>query len=555
MATFKLQNNIGQIRQMGRGDLLGELYATRNINLSENPGKVKLSNATEQVMTDSDIGSDSAEAISQYDSKIVVLTDGNLYEADTPYTSWSTYSAGPTTAEDMTTYDNQLRIAESTDIASFDGTTYTSDWWSNGTAGTPPSLSASNPHNVVNLSSDGKDTLSVTDGNQIHYYNNDDEHVTIAFDDTQTAICQADGLNEGWVGTFNDGGQGAQVIRWLPGRTVYEQSYPVDANAVLAIEVVDNIPHIITEKGEIQRFNQAGFTTIAKLPFDVAFLEGVETGIIQNTAENRPVHPKGMKQFGKNLLVFVNTEEASSTNNVNNRCPAGVWEVDLTTGSCWHRHDLAGAANINISSPLFVVNDPNSRIYYSGQLEDNTYGLWREDLDGGTNRGFFVTTEYHSDNFEDAWHRIHLAALQDSNDSCVVKYRTSKSLDLPVVADITWTETNQFTTTDDLSNVVDGDEVEIIAGSGTGYVAHISEIVAGASVYTVTLDESPGTVASTATVNIDNWKKLDTHNTTELIKRIGINKTSPQMQFKVYMEGDSGYPEVSRMDIKTNNKE
>lgn len=554
MATEKLQNSAGQIRQMNEGDLFGELWSTRNIDLSSNFGKVKLAHASEQVASDTDLGGDKVEGLEQYDGDVYILTDNNLYNDSSPYNSYSLADSGPASGEDMCVFDGELRIAENTEISSWNGSSFDNNWWTTVPGGGGTALDSTQPHCVITLRAGGRDTISVTDGNKIRYYNSAAGHTSISWDNNMIGICQAEGLNEGWVGTYNNGGREAQVIRWQVGNDLYTQAYTVNASAVLAIEVIDNVPYIFTEKGEVQRFNQAGFTTIAKLPIQEDFLTGVETGLIQTDQANRPVHPKGMKRFGKNLLININTEGTTSGENANERCPSGVWEVDTTTGSMWHRSDLAGENRGRISGPLLVLNDDNSRFYYGAQLQDSDYGVWREDLSGTNNRGSFTTVEYHGANFEEHFHQLYLAALQDSDDSCVVKYRLSKSWNLPVVVSITWTETNQFTTTDDLSNVVAGDEVEVISGNGSGYLAHITEIVSGASTYTVTIDESVGTVASTATASIDNWKKLDTHDTEALIKRIGINETSPQIQFKVYLQGDSGYPEISRMDIKTNSK-
>src|SRR6056297_1322189 len=43
MATFKIPNNRGEIRQFNRGDLYGELWATKGIDLFSSPGKMKVS--------------------------------------------------------------------------------------------------------------------------------------------------------------------------------------------------------------------------------------------------------------------------------------------------------------------------------------------------------------------------------------------------------------------------------------------------------------------------------------------------------------------------------
>ncbi len=76
----------------------------------------------------------------------------------------------------------------------------------------------------------------------------------------------------------------------------------------------------------------------------------------------------------------------------------------------------------------------------------------------------------------------------------------------------TWTDTDSFTTTLDLSDAQVGDEIEIIAGVGSGHIAHISSLSDSSGTWTVNLDEAfPFAVADDIFYyNIDNFVKLET---------------------------------------------
>jgi hypothetical protein len=79
--------------------------------------------------------------------------------------------------------------------------------------------------------------------------------------------------------------------------------------------------------------------------------------------------------------------------------------------------------------------------------------------------------------------------------------------------DITWTGTNTFTTTQVGLSV--GDEITIIQGTGSGRIAHISDISFSTPNFTVTLDEEITGVNGTARARKENWKKLGTITSTE----------------------------------------
>jgi preprotein translocase subunit YajC len=123
-----------------------------------------------------------------------------------------------------------------------------------------------------------------------------------------------------------------------------------------------------------------------------------------------------------------------------------------------------------------------------------------------------------------------------------------------VVNDISWLNSNQFTTTNALTNVEEGDEVEIIGGSYAGQHCTI-ESVEGETTKTVTVDTTLGVLNALSDVQIDAWKAIETTITDEdgEWKRLGsTDSISPSRQYKIWMKGNVTVREVIS---KSNSKE
>ena len=132
--------------------------------------------------------------------------------------------------------------------------------------------------------------------------------------------------------------------------------------------------------------------------------------------------------------------------------------------------------------------------------------------------------------------------FRSSGDRIIVKYRVIKNPNFPIItAGITWTDTDTFTTTKNLSNVTAGDEVYIIRGTGAGTLVHISSISEAAGTYTVNLDETVTNAASTGRVIINDFTKCATIST-QSIERQGfdLDVVGTWIQLKVELRSASG---------------
>lgn len=168
------------------------------------------------------------------------------------------------------------------------------------------------------------------------------------------------------------------------------------------------------------------------------------------------------------------------------------------------------------------------------------------------NRGWFITSKVLTPNLTDIFNDISIKfkPMEKDIDKIVIKYKTSDKIGYPIVTPQThrsntgygtWTDSDTFTTSADLSNVSVGDEIEITAGNGSGQTAHVLSASYDTGTWTVLLDEELKyiTVSEKFHYMVDNWKKLSEigSSNTEGYKRIGLNSNGKWIQLKVELRG------------------
>ena len=170
------------------------------------------------------------------------------------------------------------------------------------------------------------------------------------------------------------------------------------------------------------------------------------------------------------------------------------------------------------------------------------------------NRGHFITSKLLSAQLQDTWSKLYLKHknLSTEFDKIIVKYRTDNNEPLTRIKEttdgvITWTDSDTFTTTDaQWADVLADDEVEIIQGTGAGYLAHVSSISEAGGTYTVNIDETIKNLTATETGRAvaSRWIKLNAFDSTSLPNDEGyfevvLGKKSKSIQFKVELRGEN----------------
>lgn len=192
------------------------------------------------------------------------------------------------------------------------------------------------------------------------------------------------------------------------------------------------------------------------------------------------------------------------------------------------------------------------------------------------NRGFIVTQKLQATSVKDTWQNVGIkfSGIKDYEDKIIVKYRVCERNDLMNTVDkdnsqtATWVNNQKFTTTGDLSEAKVGDEIYFHAGSGAGYLAHITAISESGGTYTVDIDEIIQNTSddNTATFTIANWTKIGTITVSDVdkftdlnnnnyssiagLKEFNVGKNSRWIQLKIELRGE----DVRIEEIYINNK-
>lgn len=172
------------------------------------------------------------------------------------------------------------------------------------------------------------------------------------------------------------------------------------------------------------------------------------------------------------------------------------------------------------------------------------------------NRGYIVTPLLESESTEDLFKSILIKFTKlKQGDEIHVKVKTEKKVGLPTEATdfgnqtnstekAIWTSSTVFTTLEDLSMVVAGDEIEVVGGQGAGHIAHVSTITESSGTYTVTIDDGFANVTNGDKMIFiaNNWTYLgkadyQTKNDYKVFRAPTSVKSGKYSQIKVELRG------------------
>ncbi len=390
--------------------------------------------------------------------------------------------------------------------------------------------------------------------------------------------------NRIWIGTVNRGGGKGYIYEWDGSASQVTKSYRLEASGALSCVIKDDIPYVMDSNGNLNVWNGGTFTKLTGL-------NRRNNKLLNNplsTTNNRFIHPNGMSIVkGKiNMLIDGRDYDSStaSLQTVEETIPSGIYEYDQNKGLI-HKYSIAptlasdtitdyGHARLSAVGGLAEFNLPSTNanrngtfLVGAGYFSDATtakYGVFYDDSnDAKQKAGYFITTKiYAADengnpSVQNIWATVYTLYknLLNSSDKVVIKYRVVEND--PIEATITWTATTTFTTTTNISAywiTGTGGEVEILNGIGSGRCSHIISIVNNAGTYTVTVDETYTGATGTAKARFQSWIKRDSisyNNSTPngvTFQQSGFNDLSNWIQFKVWMLF-TGKDEIEKMII------
>jgi hypothetical protein len=507
-------------------------------------------------------------AFANYNGDYYFLTNDFVYMGDDDMNdtfSKDTTSNSPdgetsSTLSDMIVFNGALYISGSNEIMKKDGTTWSTPVTTNVTVSTP------------HLMTVYANRLYLTDNfTTIRSINTSDAIVaTGAFtldtglDNEQWSISFLESSKDRiWFGLTNKETGRGMVFQW-DGKTedTWTDSYELDSG-VASGTIVGNIPHIIDLNGKVMVFSGSSFVEKARLFKKIPKLL---TGA-NDQSNLRFIHPNGMTTDDEGRLLLLITNETEQQGLYEDTVPSGVYEYDPEIG-LYHKYSLSyspvgtttvtdyGQTRLSITPGALFFNkttDPDSATNgtllagaivstdaNAGYSPQEYIVCINDTLDTTQKYGYFITSKIFSSSVEDTWKKIYAVyeKLLNSTDKIVVKYRTSN--DVPTEATITWLDTDTFTTNDDISGYVAGNEVQVIQGTGSGKSAHISSISESGGTYTVNLDDTFTGVTGTARALFSKWIKAgeitDANPKNWQALTTPMGNTNPYMQYKVCMQ-------------------
>lgn len=577
--------------QLNNSDTNGSLYASFNLDLTENEGKVRLGKRLLINTNSDDIGAMNSYpcGFKAYGNSVFTLLGtggaGNVYlknnttgvyPSKTPFAQVLT-SNTPTDIDsrysDLEVSNNALYVTGSgTQVYKTTDTTNGTTWInattlaSAGHANSPHMLlTYSGRTYMTDLSSkivswDASDVLASSGTNTCNLatnYGGSDSNVITFIRASSNRI---------WIGTINTNGGKGYIYEW-DGATadVASKQYRMDSAGVLSCVVKDDVPYVMDVYGQLHYWNGGTFVRLAGLNRinNQLLYNPMTAGTEQN---NRFIHPNGMSVIKGKINILINGTNINNTTYLNNTIeetiPSGIWEFDETKG-LYHKHSATlshaggtitdyGQVKLSGVGALAEINNPSTDagrdgtflagVSYYGDTTTVKHGIFYDNSNDTVQKGGYLITvklpatdQNGLPSVQNMYNNVYTLYKKflDANDSINIKYRKEEIA--AVIATATWTSATTFTTTTDLSALT-GYEVEPILGLGSGKTSHITLVVNNAGTYTVTVDETYTGATGTSQIRVQNWKKISDINYGQATyDQAGIGELSNWVQFKVSM--------------------
>lgn len=585
------QNN--KYTQPNKGDWLGTLWASWNLDLLSNPGTIKISPPCQMGFSNVD------DADMVYPVQFVT----GLFEGTTTLRTWAvcdkylfkTHSVdsqglpqyvGPTAWDqdaiantptnlshfysDGIEWNGDLIVSNTDDLHRLSAGTWQNSWWKTTLSKMMTYSAIAHP-----LGKSFSNLLLIGDGNLIHAIDTS-LNITMSrltFPVEYQVVWIRSSETTVYFGCRNKYGGRAKVFAWYGSSVGYDNAYKINGQECYAGVLKDEVPYTINERGELLALTGAGFTQIANLP-----VFNTNYNLSSNWTQTVNVMRNGMVVQDNRIHILLQASvNASDYSHLENQL-SGIWVYDPEIG-LHHRYSVTKDTGANITdygSP--EIKKPGCLLaiekIYGGLLigcslfvaDGATTTTIRHTIqvvnvsDTSTVRiGYGILPKIKTPEIEEVWQKIYLLFRKflNATDKIVMKYRTDEkdfgTFEFGSVA--TWVSSTSFITTQDFSLVSVGDEIEIISGEGSGLSAHITAISLDAGTYTVTIDETVAGASGTMMVRVSNWTKIDSiSNQVERFKDFTIDQNSNWVQFKIVLFGSGTSPELEKIAIKSNSK-
>ena len=566
-------------KQPNIGDLFGDFWATFNIDLKTERGKI-LTSRRLGVISDSD---DDAQLIRPTGLVRSKASGTDQWWALCHTVVFKTSGTDPTSSyaqdsntnsptglnylySDIEDWEGDLIVTYSQDIDRLSGgTTWTNDWWNGASNLNQTGLTANIYHPVKKIFNG---LLLIGDDKYVHTVRKDDagnffvSYKRLIFPSEFRVVWIKTSNGRAWIGCTNRFGGEGVVFEWNgeDENYTFPSPYKIGHATNLAGTIKDDIPYCINGQGIIMRFTGSGFVEYARLPVANGGIMddsgAIEINWNDGATVNAMVHPNGMEVVEGEIHILLNAAIAGFKPRILENFAGGIWVVN--EGSAYHKYSLNqvkpgetqldfGGQVIDTAGFLKATYTKDKLVCGARMYKDNATtpldAIFEITPAPPGNRSYFTTPKIQVDEIEDLWKSIWLKfrKLEDSNDRIIVKYRTEEDHALDFRATGSWGSTTTFVSTKaNISNVVDGDEMEVLVGRGAGALVHVLGTPAlDGGTYTVTIDEAIANVSGTTVVRFRNWTKIKTISSQAIKNQfVKIGKQAQWIQFKIELRSD-----------------
>lgn len=570
-----------QLLQYNKSDILGDLESSFNLDLTSNEGAIRTTRM-KGALTGTFASLGLFVGFENYDGELYAISNKLYKGGRTGSETWSAVASSPSFVEETTdikNFNNALYLTRKTKgetstlyIDKYDGSWSVADSKASVLDGS--CLLETYADNLY-ISAEGNKVWSLNTSDVLSTTGTATLDLGLSLDWVITSLNA--GTDRLWISLTNISSGKGLVYEWN-GQSENDPStsYSLD-EGVLSGVIKDNRLHVITNTGRLLVFNGGSFTELSRLPLYGMTLENMDSRL-----NERWIVSNGMTTDGENILINIGNAPESFNIETPYRLPSGVWEYSTNTG-LYHKYsyslsstsdttfsdygqfassrsDISGGIYFHKSRGIYSY-DNNGQVISGARLKEypsigtSNTGIFTDDtIDTTPKWGYLVTTKIMSDGISDKWQKFYTVykELLDSTDKIVVKYKTKE--DIPTQIDLTWVDTESFTTTDDISDYEIGNEVQIISGTGSGKSAHITSISENSGTYTVVLDDTFTGATGSAEAFLEKWIKLGEitqgNNTKEQFMghTIAQDNISPWIKFKVSI-GFTGQGEIYKFRI------
>lgn len=575
-----LPNDNRTITQPNNGDVFGNLWATFNIDLETNRGRIRASSNDKKAINQTDLASFDGYAaqFAEFNSSVWAISDvvvRTTNESD-PRTGWAldadTNSPTPgNTVTDMCVFDGMLLAVDGNDIDRNPGDGDWDSWWVGlrgqsalstgqrffikvGPTGYLYIVNGGNKVYSVEPNGSGTGTVDVAGNGTLDFSEQPYKITCMEFTSTRM-----------WLGFEHTAGGEGGVIEWDMGlqTNTPNRIHKLGTKAVRAIAIWNDTPIPVLSNGDVRVYNGASFETWPAVQFPSANLN-IEL-------EPSFIHPNGwaiIDNLPHFLVAGSDIKETSGFDSAINspiNFPAGVWCLDPEIG-LYNRFSVSAGAStqsdyghmsINAPGALYAVENGYTKFlasftYYNGTGTASTATITYEDTTRtNPTRSWLISTPLEGPAVFKEVEALHKKL--SSGDEIRLYYRHQRTDS--VVLQGTWSTTTTFHTTDDASNVQKGDLLMVKTGKGAGVLLKIKNIDTSALTTVITLEEaSPfvteGDDAGVECINFRFMGKID--NTVKDIEAFNIPSAARQSRLQLLVEirqAASSTVEIDSLDI------